>query len=75
MTNSTTSRELLEQAIKDSGLKKVYIAKQIGVSNAGLANLLRGRSEFRESQMQKLCQLLNLNEEQRTAIFFATNGA
>ena len=70
-----TNRELLERVIQDSGLKKSHIAECLGVSRAGLSNLLRGRSEFRQSQMQKLCELLNLSEEQRTAIFFAVDGA
>lgn len=69
------NRKLLEQVIQDSGLKKSHIAEQLGISRSGLSNLLRGRSEFRESQMQKLCQLLKLSEAQRTAIFFAVDGA
>lgn len=70
-----TNRKLLEQLIRDSGLKKSHIAEYLGVSRAGLSNLLRGRSEFRETQMQKLCQLLQLNEAQRTALFFGQSGA
>lgn len=68
------NRKLLMQTIQDSGLKKTHIAECIGVSRAGLSNLLSGRSEFRESQMHKLCQLLKLSDEQRLAIFFAANG-
>lgn len=70
-----TNKKLLDQAIQDSGLKKSHIAEHLGVSRAGLSNLLRGRSEFKASQMQKISQLLNLSDEQRTAIFFAPDGA
>lgn len=72
---TVTNRKLLEQVIQDSGLKKGHIAEHLGISRGGLSNLLSGRSEFRQSQMQKLCELLQLSEEQRTAIFFAVDGA
>lgn len=69
-----TNTKILEKAIKDSGLKKGHIAERLGVSRAGLINLINNRSEFKASQIQVLCDLLGLTEEQRNAIFFAVSG-
>lgn len=69
-----TNTKLLEAAIKKRGLKKSYIADQLGISRGGLTNLINNRSDFRASQIQTLCNLLELNETQRNAIFFAKSG-
>ncbi len=69
-----TNTKLLEQIIKDSGLKKGYIAERLGVSRAGLLNLINNRAEFKVSQIRVLCNLLNLTDTQRNVIFFAANG-
>lgn len=69
-----TNTKMLEQVIKESGLKKGYIATQLGVSRSGLINLINNRAEFRASQILTLTNLLNLTEAQRDAIFFACDG-
>lgn len=69
-----TNTKLLEQVIKERGLKKGYIAERLGVSRSGLINLINNRADFRASQIQSLSELLNLTETQRNAIFFAVNG-
>ena len=66
-----TDTKLLEQVIKERGLKKGYIAERLGVSRSGLINLIKGRTEFKASQIQTLSDLLNLTEAQKNAIFFA----
>lgn len=66
--------EKLEKAIQDSGLKMVYIANQLGLSRGGLRNCITKKAEFRASQIQKLADLLNLDREQRDAIFFDQTG-
>ena len=70
-----TNTKLLEDAIERSGLKKGYIAERLGVSRGGLTNLCNNRAEFKASQIQVLCDLLKLTDEQRNAIFFAVSGA
>ena len=70
MTNTT----LLEAAIARSGLKKGYIAERLGVSRAGLTNLINNRAEFKASQMVILAELLGLTPEEKNAIFFAKSG-
>lgn len=68
-----TNTELLEEAIKDSGLKKSYIAKAIGLKSAfGLAKKIKNESEFKASEIDSLCELLKIESlERRNEIFFA----
>lgn len=71
-----TNTKLLKDAIKRSGLKKRYLAAQIGLSPAGFYNCLNNKAEFRVSQVVTLCKELNITEpEEREAIFFASVGA
>lgn len=69
-----TNTKLLEDAIDRSGLKKGKIAERLGISRAGLINLINNRAEFRASQIMALCDLLSLTTAQRDAIFFAVGG-
>lgn len=69
-----TNTKLLEEAIEKSGLKKGKIAERLGISRAGLANLINGRAEFKVSQMLVLSDMLGLTDAKRDAIFFAPSG-
>lgn len=67
MTNTT----LLEGIIKDSGLKRNHIAEAIGVSPFTFAKKVRGETEFKASEIIKLCRVLNIYQMPvREAIFF-----
>lgn len=68
-----TNTELLEKKIDESGYKKSYIAKTIGLkSTAGLANKVNNITEFTASEINALCDLLKIESlEERHAIFFA----
>ncbi len=65
------NRELLRQTITMSGLKQTYIADQLSLSPQGFRLKLKGDQEFRESEIQKLCDVLHLKKTQRDSIFFA----
>lgn len=68
MTNTT----LLQQLIRDSGLKKVFIAERLGMSPANFHNYLIGRYAFKESHMNVLCELLRIeNPDLKEALFYA----
>lgn len=70
-----TNTELLEKAIKESGLKKGFLAEKIGLSAAGFCNCLNNRAEFRASQINALCDLLGIVDlAEKEAIFFADFG-
>lgn len=68
-----TNTELLEKKIEDSGLKKSYIAKAIGLkSTFGLSKKINNITEFKASEIDALCELLNIETlEEKEAIFFA----
>lgn len=67
-----TNTELLEKKIIDSGYKKSFIAKAIGLKSAfGLANKINNKTEFKASEINALCDLLKIETaEEKEAIFF-----
>lgn len=70
-----TNKEKLEQAIKDRGLKKAFLAEKIGLTPAGFCNCLNNRAEFKASQINTLCDLLGITDlAEKEAIFFADVG-
>lgn len=70
-----TNKELLEQAIRESGLKKGFLAGKIGLSPAGFYNCLNNKAEFKASQINTLCELLGISDlATKEAIFFAGFG-
>ena len=68
-----TNTELLNKRIEESGYKRSYIAKAIGLkSTYGLSKKVNNETEFKASEIEKLCELLNIDTlEERKAIFFA----
>lgn len=70
-----TNKKLLEEAIQQSGLKKSFIAQQLGMSRPTFNAYLKGKAEFRVTHMNILCDLLRINPEQRETIFFGQDGA
>lgn len=67
-----TDSRLLYEKIDKSGYKLRFIAEKIGVTYQCFLNKINNRSEFRASEIQMLYELLNMTEEERVAIFFAT---
>ena len=67
-----TNTALLNQLIKESGLKKKYIAEQLGITGYGLQKKIENLSEFKSSEISIMCDLLNINSlKQKETIFFA----
>ena len=68
-----TNTELLEKKIAESGYKKSYIAKAIGLKSAyGLAKKIRNENEFKAKEINVLCDLLKIDSlEEKERIFFA----
>lgn len=67
MTNTT----MLEKYIEKSGYKRAYIAKTLGISSYTLAMKINNSSEFWASEIDTLCELLNIDVSERMEIFFA----
>lgn len=68
-----TNTELLEAKIDESGYKKSYIAKAIGLkSTYGLMKKVRNENEFKATEINILCELLGIDSlEEKDRIFFA----
>lgn len=70
-----TNTEMLQQAIKESGLKISAILKQTNIkAYSTLRAKIENRSEFTASEITQLCEILNLTNEQREGIFFANDA-
>lgn len=66
-----TNTALLEEEIKNSGLKKSYLAQKLGLSRFGLAKKISGETEFKASEIVTLCTELKITSpKQRDRIFF-----
>lgn len=67
MTNSV----LLREKINQSGYKLRFIAERAGLTYQGLMNKINNKSEFRAKEIQAICELLDMTETERGAIFFS----
>ncbi len=66
-----TNTAMLEDYIKKSGYKKAFLASAIGASRYGFALKCNNKGEFRATEIDTLCKLLNIGVKDRMAIFFA----
>ena len=65
---------LLEQKIKESGKKNKFLAAKVGLSYAGFRNCVINKAEFKSSQIDILCEELNITSlKEKESIFFAKN--
>lgn len=55
-----TNTIMLERLIKESGLKKKYIAKKLNLSTYGLSLKINNKSEFTTSEIIGICELLGI---------------
>ena len=71
-----TNTEKLEEKIKQSGKKKIYLAEKVGLTTQGLRNCILNKAEFKARQIDILCKELDIVEyDEMKAIFFAKSGA
>lgn len=67
-----TNTILLRETIAESGLKLSYIAEKMGLSSYGFSKKLNGETEFKASEIENLCSILQINDvSRRMSIFFA----
>lgn len=67
-----TNTALLEKLIKDSGLKKTFIAKKLRICRQALDKKIKGLAPFTGPEIKILCDLLRLDTwEEIKPIFFA----
>lgn len=56
--------------IAQKGISKRDIAANLGMSEQALYNKLNGQTEFKNSEIKKIAELLNLSMEAVNIIFF-----
>lgn len=67
-----TNTERLKELIKSCGLKMGFIAEKLGLSDYGLAKKINNETEFKASEIDKLCSILQIKSlDDKEAIFFA----
>lgn len=63
--------KLLEKKIAASGKKVKFLAEKVGLSYAGFRNCVINKAEFRVSQVDILCEELNITDlEEKEMIFY-----
>lgn len=68
-----TNTEELRKIIKNSGLKLEYIAEQLGITRFSLSKKIENITEFKTSEVQKMCEVLQITDPKtKEAIFFAS---
>ena len=67
-----TNKALLDRRIAESGYKKSYIAKALGITPETFSRKIKNISYFNVSEMRILCELLGITSpEEKDNIFFA----
>ena len=51
----------LETLISESGLRKNYIAECMGISEQAFCNKLKGRRRFKEEELDRLSEILEVS--------------
>ena len=70
------NQKLLEDYIKKSGKKMKYLAEKVGLSYAGFRNCVTNKAEFKATQIDILCEELNITSlKEKENIFFAKVGS
>lgn len=65
--------EMLNKRIDESGLKRAYIAQELGMTRQSLSYKVNNNSEFLSSEVQGLCKLLGITRlREKEALFFAS---
>jgi len=62
---------LLDSKIRESGLKREYIANELGLTRQGFLAKTSGKTQFKQSEISILGKLLNLSISDVAQIFFA----
>ncbi len=61
--------ERLIEKINASGLKRTYIAENLGISDSLLSKKLAKETEFKANEIAKLSSILQLSDAEKVSIF------
>lgn len=67
-----TNTIVLRKKIDESGYKLKFIANKMGLTYYGFMNKLNNKTEFKASEIIKLCNILEINRDEKDTIFFAS---
>lgn len=66
-----TNTDKLVQIIKESGLKKGFIASKLGLTTYGLQKKIENKTQFKAEEIKKMCIILNISSlKEKEEIFF-----
>lgn len=66
-----TNTVLLNKKILESGLKREFIAKNLGISRFSFNKKIKNEVEFKATEINSLCKLLSIEKlEEKWDIFF-----
>ena len=66
-----TDKNLLYYFVKRAGFKNKDIAEAIGITSSGYTLKISNKSDFRQSEIKTISDLLSLTVEERDRVFFA----
>lgn len=61
---------LLRGKIKAEGKTEAEVAKEIGMTAPSLSSRFNGIMEFRQSEIWRMCEILNIKPEEMAGYFF-----
>lgn len=62
--------EKLNALINSKGIKKIWLADQLGITPQTLIYKLNGINDFKLQEVNTLCKILNIDEKEAKQIFF-----
>lgn len=62
--------QLLDKAIKDSGIKISFLCEKLGLSRNGFEKKRKGITPFRGSEIYVICDLCRISESDKCLIFY-----
>lgn len=66
-----TNTKMLREIIKNRGIKLKYIAECLEISTYGLQLKIENKKEFKASEINKICTILNITSlKEKEEIFF-----
>lgn len=69
-----THSQLLEDKISALGIKKSYIANELGITLPTLKRKINNENEFKISEVVTICKILGVTEEdEKNSLFFNTD--
>ena len=66
-----TDTDRLNQKIKDSGIKKIWISEKCGMSYNSFLNKLNNKTDFTAPEISTLKDVLGLSPQEVNDIFFS----